>query len=338
MNKKTSAVAIVIAVIMSIVLFLPIVISGLASGTIFSVQAVLQPGREDDLYRSFEDNGGIDYIYDVFLEETGEELEFTKGVSVNVKEFFPKKDVATIVKGLYYAFLEGETYSVKLDFQKTYLKEKAMEYFEQNAENLAKEELGELYELASESQKQETMDIARREYEAEVDSIIEEEVSTIEVELSDILNEVYKTTEYQEMMDNLDEFGYSLADRDVMCSDIGMAGNVFLVIGAILIVLLLLCHWFRPAGFVTAGVFSLLTGGIMKGGAVVIPSAMGTLLQAEKLEGESVPDFMIALVEDIMNWSMEGFQKVGMLALGLGAVLFLVGILLFVIKRNSAAV
>ena len=338
MNKKPGAVAIIIAVIMSIVLFLPIVISGLVSGTIFSVQSVLQPGREDDIYRSFENNGGIDFIYDIFLEETGEEMEFAEGISVNMKEFVPKKDVATIVEGMYYAFLKGETYPVKLDSQKVYLKEKAMEYFEQNVDDLAKEELGELYELASESQKQEAMDIARREYEAEVDSIIEEEVTFIEAELSGILSEVYETTEYQEMMDSLNEFGYSLTDRAVMCSDIGLAGNVFLVIGIILIALLLLCHWFRPAGFITAGVFSLLTGGILKGGAMVIPSAMSTLLQAETLEGEPVPEFMIALVEDIMNWCMDGFHKVGTMALGLGAVLFLVGILLFVIKRNRAAV
>lgn len=336
MNKKPGFVAIFVAVLMSIILFLPIVGSGLVSGVCFSVQSMLQPDREMDLYRSFEKNGGVDFIYDILLDETGEEMTFTEDISVNTRELFPKEDVAEIMEGIYQAFFKGENYSIKFDSQKAYLQDKAMEYFEQNIDDAIKEELGDLYEYASESEIQEAKDIARKEYKAEVDSVIEKEVASLEAEFSGVLDVVYESPEYQEVMDILEEEGYRLDDREKLCSDIGLAGNVFLVIGVILVVLLLLCHLFRPAGFVTAGVFSLLTGGILKGGAIVIPSTISKLAAEETLEGEPIPDFLVALVEDIMNWFVEGFHKAGMLALGFGVVLFLVGILLFVIRRNQA--
>lgn len=336
MKKKPGFVAIFVAVLMSIILLLPIIGSGLVAGACFSVQSMLEPGRETELYRSFEKNGGVDFIYDTLLDEFGEEVEFTEDVSINTRELFPKEDAAEIMEGIYHAFFKGENYSIKFESQKEYLQKKAMEYFEQNIDDVIKEELGDLYEYAGESEIQEAKDIARKEYEAEVNSVIEKEIASLEKEFSGILDVVYESPEYQEAISFLEDAGYALNDRAEMCSAIELAGNVFLVIGVILVVLLLLCHLFRPAGFVTAAVFSLLTGGILKGGAVALPSAISKLVEAEMLEGEPIPDFLVALVEDVMSWFMDGFHKAGMLALGFGVVLFLVGILLFVIKKNRA--
>ena len=335
MKKKPSAVAIVIAVIMSIILFIPIVGSGLVSGTVFSVGSLLQPGREEEIYQSFEANGGVDFIYDILITEMGEKMEFAEGISIKTEELLPQKDVADIVDGMYHAFLKGESYPVKLDNQKQFLKDKAMLYFDENAENKAREELGAVYDLADESMKAEAMKTARKEFEAEADAVIEEEISALEEELSTILDDIYASEEYKELKLMEGEYGYNLTDRQNLCEDIELAGNVFLGIGVALIVILLLCHLFRPAGFVTAGIFSLLTGGIMKVGAMLVPPALRTLLEAETLEGEAIPEFMIVMVEDVTIWCMDGFNKVGMMALGFGVVLFLIGILLFIIRRNN---
>ena len=336
MKKKPSAVAIVIAVIMSIILFLPIVVSGVVAGSIFSAQSILQPGREHELYQSFEKNGGVDYIYDFLIDEVGEEMEFMEGISINFREFCSKEDVEEIVKGIYEAFFKGELYEATLDSQEAYLKDKADEYFEKNIEDFVKEEFGDLYEMATESQIQEAKDEARKIYDEEVSAVIEEEINFLEDKLSSILDSVYETDEYQEFMVTLDEFGYRLDNRAGMCEDIALVGNIFLGIGVILIVLLLLCHLFRPAGFVTAGIFSLLTGGLLKALAVLAPAAVNSLAMEEFLEGEPVHEFVEVLVSDILSWCMEGFHKVGILALGLGAVLVLVGILVFVVRRNKA--
>lgn len=337
MKKQTSVVAIVIAVIMSILLFPLILGTGVASGAIFSVSSALKPEREQELYDAFEENGGIDWIYEIFLEETGETVEMSEDLSVNMRELFPKEDVSALVKEIYQAFIKGEQYSVKLPKQEQFMKQELMQYFDENAETWLREELGEAYDLADAATKEEALKAARETYEQEINTVIEKEMDELEAELTGMLQNIYETEEYKELKDIEAEYGYSLTDRTELCAVLNLAGYIVLGICCFFLLLLLICHLFRPSGFITAGIFALITGGVMKIGGTALPGFVNGVLRAETAESENLPEFITQLVDEVLSWCMSGFNKIGMLGLSAGVVLVLVGILLLVIRGNRAA-
>ena len=155
MKKQPSVVAIVIAVIMSIVLFPLIFGTGIASGAVFSAESMMQEGREWELYDAFTEHGGEDWVYELLLSETGETIEIEQEVSVSIRELFPKEDVSTLMKELYEALIKGERYSVELPNQKLFVEQKLMEYFDDTVEKEMKEQFGDAYELLDEQAKDE---------------------------------------------------------------------------------------------------------------------------------------------------------------------------------------
>ena len=68
MKKKTSALAIVVAVIFSIVLFPFIFAGGAGASAVFTLESVIAPDREEELYQSFVRNGGMDWGYNLVIE------------------------------------------------------------------------------------------------------------------------------------------------------------------------------------------------------------------------------------------------------------------------------
>ena len=350
MKKKPSTLAIIIAVIFSIFLFPFIFIGGLSSGVVFSLESMVAPDREEDLYQSFVDNGGVDWVYDLFLSRVEEGMgsaEEDLGIELEATELFPRAQVETMVYDVYHAVIKGREYKMDLSYQKDVMQAKLTEYFEANIdaeiENSLREEYGEAYELLEESKKQEIKAEARVEAEkvfyAEMDTIIEEEFGTLEKEISAEINGIYDTPEYKELMALEDEYGYSLTDRTELCSMVRLAGYILLGITALIIGILLLCHLFRPSGFFTAGVFTLVTGGVLliaaKGMQGVLLSLIGSELSAE-FATEEVPVFLMPMLEDVLGWCVIGFEKVGKIGLMATVVLVLVGILLLVIRKNKA--
>lgn len=352
MKKKTSALAIILAIFCSILLFPLIMISGIGSGLVFSLESVVTPDREEDLYQSFVDNGGMDWVYDLFVsgveEGMGDGLEAEEvDIELDAKELFPRDQVETMVYDVYHAIIKGEECQFDLSYQKALMETKLMAYYDENAEAEVeaqiKEEYGEEYDTLSESQKQEAIEEATEEarviYEAEITTMIEEEFGALEEEVSAELNSIYDTPEYQDLKELEAEYGYSLTDRTELCADVRMAGYILLGFTAVLLAVLLLCHLFRPSGFFTAGAFTLIIGGLMMVVATGMQRLLLSLISSEfsaEYSAEEIPGFVMPMIEDVLGWCVTGFDKVGKIGLMAAVILILVGILLLVVRKNKA--
>ena len=336
MKKKTSTAAIVVAIIFSILLFPMIMIGGIASGVVFSAESALLPERNEDFYRSFEESGGMDWIYDLIVISVEEGMSdgsgaASLGIELSATELFPRDQVETMVYDVYHKIIKGEEYQFDFSYQKNVMKDKLAEYFDEQTEGV----VGENAELKA---------IAKETYMKEIDVMIEEEFGALEEELSAEVNGIYE--EIYEGMDirSLEiKTGYSMADRTELCNDMRMAGYFLLGLTAFLIIILLLCHLFRPSGFFTAGAFSLITGGLMFIGAKGIHAFLMSVINAEfntaissEVAAEEIPVFFLPMIETILGWCLTGFEKVGKIGLMTAVILILVGILLHVIKRNQA--
>ncbi len=352
MKKNTSGLAIAVAVVFSILLFPFIFITGVSSGLVFSLESVVAPDREEDLYRSLVDNGGVDWVYEEFIsgieeglmsEVDGEELN----IDIKATEFFPKGQVETIIDDLYHTIMKGEEYNFDFSYQKEYMEVKMTEYFEANVETEMEKQIraeyGEAYDSLSEAQKQELLreatEEARRIFDEEKSTFIEEEIGALEKELSAEINSIYDMPEYQDLKELEKEYGYSLTDRTELCAAIRLAGYVLLGLTGILIVVLLLCHLFRPSGFFTAGAFTLLIGGIMMALAKGLQGVLLGVINSEisvEYPVEEMPNFVMPMIKDVLGWCTVGFEKVGKIGLMAAVVLVLVGILLLVIRNNKA--
>lgn len=330
MKRKTSIAAIIVAVIFSILLFPMIFIGGIASGVVFSIESAVLPDREEDLYRSFEESGGMDWVYE-FLVSCVEEGMYdgtgaaSMGIELSATELFPRNQVETMVYDVYHKVIKGEEYQFDFTYQKEILMEKLTEAFDANATT------GDNAELIKN---------ARETYLEEIEVMLEDELGLLENELSREVNGIYE--EIYETMDigSMEEqIGYSLTDRTELCSVIRLIGYVALGITAFLLAMLLLCHLFRPAGFVTAGAFCLVTGGFMLAASKIIHNFLMSIFYSElsaELSAEEIPEFFLSMVKSVLGWFLTGFEKVGKIGLITAVVLILVGILLYVIKQNQA--
>lgn len=335
MKQKTSTVAIVVAVIFSILLFPLIAVFGLSSGLVFSAEEVLRPNREEDVYRIFADNGGVDFVYDILLEEAGSEIE---ELGINPEEFFPRTQIETMVYDIYHSIIKGERYTADFSHQKEITKKFAMEQFDANIETEIQKEYGEAYTLLDENQKAQAIEEARKVFSEELDRSIEEEFSALEQELAAEINSIFDTAEYQEIKAMEAETGYSLSDRTDLCATVRLAGYILLGITCFLILVLLLCHLFRPSGFFTAGAFALIIGGGMTVLAKTVQGILLSLLSSEfavEYSAEEFPEFIMPIIDEALGWSMTGLEKVGRYGLMAAAILILVGILLFIIRKNK---
>ena len=109
MKKKTSALAIVVAVIFSIILFPFIFVSGIGTGVVFSLGSIVAPDREEDLYQSFADRGGIDWVYELFLNEMEESMDADSlGIEMDATDLMPRSQMETIVYDVYHAIMKGQ--------------------------------------------------------------------------------------------------------------------------------------------------------------------------------------------------------------------------------------
>lgn len=379
MKKKTSALAIIVAVIFSIILFPFVLAGGLGASVVFTLESVIAPDREEDLYQSFVKNGGIDWGYDLVIEAFEEGL--TEGIEGNLpesmgnansiieldaREILPKQQAEKIFSDLYHAIIVGKEYQVDLSYQKDLLKTKLNEYFdtavteeikaaiEDTLEEEVKNQYGEVYDRLSETEKQEILTKAREEatkiameearnvFDAEVLVMVETEITELEKEVSEAFNSIYDSPEYQEFKALETQYGYSFTDRTALCKDIRLAGNILLGIAGVALFLLLICHWFRPSGFFTAGAFTLIIGGGLFTVAKIIPGVGLKLLNSELsnivMEDGAVletPNFVMPMLEEILGWSLIGFEKVGKIGLMATIIFILVGILFLVNRKNK---
>lgn len=379
MKKKTSAVAIVVAVIFSIILFPFIIAGGAGASGVFTLESVLAPDREEELYQSFVRNGGMDWGYDLIAEGLEQGLEEGLAGSMpedmgaeeilsNLKaeDILPKQQAETILSDVYHAIVQGKEYQVDLSHQKELIKTKLNEYFdtslteeikatvESSLEEEIKKEYGEEFDKLPEKEREELLATAKEEatkialeearevLDTEVIPMVDREVAELETEVSKAFNSIYEMPEYKELKALETRYGYSLTDRATLCKDISLAGYVLLGVTGFILLLLLVCHWFRPSGFFTAGAFTLIVGGGFFAVAKVVPGTIMNLLDSELskmfVEGSAVsevPGFVMPMVEEILGWCLTGFEKVGKIGLMAAALFILVGILLAVIRNNK---
>ena len=337
MKKKPSVAAIIIAVILSILLFPLIAVSGLVSGGIFSVESLLSPGREEEIYQTFVEHGGMDYVYDLLVQGAEGELQET---GIDPEEFFPKQQVEDIVYEVYHGLLQGKIIQIDLTPQRELTKEYALREFEAGVEEALREEYGEAYDMLEESEKTQAIEEARKIFDEEMDRIIDEEFSALEKELSDEINAIYELPEVQELKIAEKERGFSLTDRAELCAAIRMSGYLFLGVTVFLLAMLLLAHWFRPSGFFTAGAFTLVIGGGMAALAKAVPGVLNGLIRSELASteltpGEEIPESVFAILAEIFEWCMAGIEKVGTYGLMAAVLFILMGILLLIIRNNK---
>ena len=340
MRKKPSGVAILVAVIFSIFLFPFVLLGGIGSGTVFSMASAFQQEREEDLYRCFVERGGIDWAYDLAISGIKEGLgEDTAEFGVEATKLLPKNQLETIVYDIYHAFIKGEEYQFDFSYQENVVKEAGLKYFDETIENKIRTEYGALYDLLDENQKKFAITAAREIYIAEMDAVIEEEITSLEQELSTEFNNIYEMEELKELKALEEETGFSLTDRTKLCYYLNLGGYLLLGLTGVFLLVLLLCHLFRPSGFFTAGAFTLVLGGLLMGLAKVAGNVLLRLINTElsaELTPEEFPDFVMPMLGDVMGWFMQGFEKVGKISLMAAVILILVGILLLVIQKNKA--
>ena len=379
MKKKTSVLAVIVAVIFSIILFPVVLAGGVGASVVFTLESVLAPDREEELYQSFVKNGGMDWGYDLVIEALEEGL--TEGINGNLpdgmgdgesvieldaKEILPRQQAEVMLSDVYHALIKGEEYQLDLSYQKNLLTTKLNEYFnttvteeikttiENSLEEELKNEYGEAYDKLSENERQEAlakareeatdiaMEEARKVFDTEVIPMIDTEIAKLEKEVSEAFNSIYDSPEYKELKNLETQYGYSFTDRTSLCSDIRLVGNILLGIIAVVLVILLLCHLFRPSGFFTAGAFSLIIGGSLLVVAEVIPGISLDLLNSELsnifMENSVIsetPKFVMPMLEEISGWCLTGFEKVGKIGLMAAIIFIFVGILLMVSHKNK---
>lgn len=271
-----------------------------------------------------------------------------------------------MVSDIYHAIVQGKEYQVDLSHQKALIKTKLNEYFdttlteeikttvESSLEEEIKQEYGEEYEKLPEKEREEllakakeeataiALEEAREVLDTEVIPMVDTEVTELEQEVSEAFNSIYDMPEYKELKELETRYGYSLTDRTALCKDISLAGYLLLGVSGFFLLLLLVCHWFRPSGFFTAGAFTLIIGGGFFAIAKAIPAFALNLLDSElsKLFTEGgavseVPEFVMPMLEEIVGWCLTGFEKVGKIGLMAAVLFILVGILLAVIRNNK---
>lgn len=347
MKKKTSTFAIVMAIFFSIFLFPIILLCGCGAGIIFSVESVMEQGREEELYEAFVTHDGMDALYDIFMEEVeqqdGVEL-FLSGMEK--EQFFPREQFAKMADDIYHAVLRGEEYTTDFSYQKNVLREYAIREFEDSLEENLEKELREQYEAVyeelSEEEKQQILKTAEEEvriqFEDELERVLEATLSEAEQKVSEGIHAVYEQEEYQRLKEIEEEYQFSLTDRTELCYYLKLIGYVMLAITAFFTLALLLSHLFRPSGFFTAGAFSL----IIAAGMYLISSGMNSVVHLIGIElkeeniAEQMQKLILALSETVIGWCREGFEYTGKIFAGAAVLLLLVGILLLVIRRNQA--
>jgi len=278
----------------------------------------------------------------------------------------PKEQAETIISDVYHAIVQGKEYQIDLSHQKNLLKTKLLEYFDttvteeikttvdDSLEEEIRSEYGEEYDKLEESKREEllskakeeatniALEEARKVFDTELMPMVDTEVAELEQEISEAFNSIYDMPEYKDLKALETKYGYSLTDRASLCKAIGLGGYLLLGVTAFVLLLLLVFHWFRPSGFFTAGVFSLITGGSVFAFAKVssgivmnlLDSALSDLFTEGSMVSE-VPEFVLPMVEEIFGWCLTGFEKVGKIGLMAAALLLLVGILLLVIRKSK---
>ena len=210
----------------------------------------------------------------------------------------------------------------------------AEKQFEEQADDYIRENIHELYAQIDEETKADLLAQVKEEYLTEYFVTIEESVLGVQTEVNTTIEEVYVSEEYAQLLQMQDEYAVNIYDFDLLHDTFKMAGYLCFGIAAVVILILLLCYLFRPAGFFVSGLAVLLLGAGIKVVAGQVPAIVGELVQSSV---EMPHNSIGAIVNAAILWAAEGMNDAAMIGIFAGAAFVLLGILVLIIRRNKAA-
>ena len=206
--------------------------------------------------------------------------------------------------------------------------------FDAEADVYIQENIRELYAQIDEETKQELIAQVKEEYMAELYAVVDESVTSVETEVNAGIQDIYKSEEYLEFEQIQEEYGINVYDFQMLNNLLKTAGYLCFGLGVVVILVLLLCYLFRPAGFMVSGIFVLIFGGAVKLlSGYVLPVANEMITTRVELPHESVH----ALIRTALAWVTEGMESSATIGIIAGVALILFGILLSILRRNKEA-
>ena len=216
----------------------------------------------------------------------------------------------------------------------TYIRENIREIYAQIDEETKAELIARAKEEALPKFKEEYKAQHKQQYVDEAAAMIDEAVLTAQNEVNTTIAEVYTSEAYVELEQAQKEYNVNIYDFAGISKVFQSAGFLCFGAAAVIALILLACHVFRPSGFFVAGFFTLVLGIGVKavaGRAVNIAAEM--IDRAVEMPHESIG----ALVQTALTWVEDGLGSAGMISIYAGAVLVLLGVLMLVLKRNKTA-
>lgn len=321
--KKANSVEIVIAVIMSILLIPFLLLLVFGGGTTLALSNVFQENREEELFAEFEREGGIHFLYDEVerrLEESEQELGLPEGEKL-LEEVISYEDVSSVSYGIYSALLSGEIYHINLSVQKERIKKNVEAYYDRHIEE---QELPEGVDR----------EFIKKNYLDEANARIDIKIAQLEKDLNRSLSSVYNMDEIEHFKTRYGIAGYGEEKLSVawIHEMFQTAYKTILAVLAVLVLLLLVSHLFRPSGFLTAGIMGMVSGALLFLFAAVLKHIS---LVAVFPEYEMPDAGVYAVCEKLVFWLADGYHRFGVYSALAGAVLLAIGIILLLFRRKT---
>lgn len=326
MVKERSSVAIAIAVILSCILVPLLLLLGIASATTSAFSNVVMEHREDELFARFEKEGGIRWIYNEIearLIPMAQELEVPEGMEP-LKDIVTYEDVSSISHGIYSAFLSGKQYVFDLSVQKERVRGNVDAYFDRYIDE---QNLTELMDDGTVD-----IELVKESYLKDAYTQLEEQVTWLEEELNAKLTEVYHTPQFIRLA-GTEELHGAATYLELLRGTLKKAELAEIGVMAVLVVLLLVCHLFRPSGFFVVGGTAIFLGAA----AFVVSKGLHAVLFSGAVPAVSMPDqSFFATAEQIVLWLSDGYLHFGSYSAIAGVIFLVAGVFLLLFQRKRA--
>lgn len=325
--EERSKAAIVIVVILSGILVPLLLLLGIVSATTSAFSNALMEHREDELFLRFEQEGGIQWLYDEVearLVPMGQKLQVPEGMEP-LKDIITYEDVSSVSHGVYSAFLSGNLYVFDLSVQKERIKKNVDAYFDRYIEEQNLTEL-----MDSEFVDEE---LVRESYLKDAYAQLEEQVIQLETELNARLEELYHTAQFTRIADKEELHDIETTYLELLRSVLQKAKLAEIGVMAVLVVVLLVCYLFRPSGFFLVGSTSAFLGIA----AFAVSKGLRSLLFSGIVPMDAMPhESFFAATEQIVSWLSDGYLNFSIYSAAAGIALLVFGGFLLLFQRKRA--
>lgn len=360
MEKKTSTAAIVVAVIASVILIPVILLVGFLGSTATAASELVRQDSEEFWFASFEESGGIAWIYELAQDELkSQEVELKREIKQRVEQ-----ETTLVVEQ------QREQWENQLDTLNEKQRQEMLKQYEEEAETKKQQLLTEFNTVLDESDILNNV-VAYEEFSAIVHGIyssilnrgdyqldlsvqgerikekltsclkqteiaeyfeesdldmLETQVDTIITSVENQLNEEIEQRFMIEVLSKNEPFRPNSRIEVMsieMLSRLMRFSVIFLAgLMVVLLLLLLVAHLFRPSGFFVTGAVMLLFG------ACLIVFAL--IIRVNSLEQVIVPDMIphvsvINLLDLMKEKISKGYQSWGIWCTAASVVFFVIG-------------